>query len=231
MSARLLSSAVAASVCAFALAACGGSSGPKATPTPKVPSPEDVIGQWVKQNRNIDFVGTCANAKQGVDVGKLCVSVKGQRGSLRAYDLGPTFSDPTALALVQQGKDGTWSVLSVANVDPSNPVPGIDWPLQVGDQVVIVGLAKDDCLNVRDAPSQKGKQLACEPQGVKAVIQEGPTQADNFTWWKVAGTNQASGAGFSGWAAGKWLRLPDSIAQALQPHGSPTPGAAATPGH
>ena len=231
MSARLLASAVAASFCALVLAACGGSSGPKATPTPNVPSPEDVIGQWVKQNRNVDYVGNCASAKQGVDIGKLCVTVKGERGNLRAYGLGPTFSDPTALALVQQAKDGTWSVLSVTNNDPANPVPGIDWPLQVGDQVVIVGLAANDCLNVRDTPAQKGKQLACEPQGVKAVIQEGPTQADNFTWWKIAGVNEASGVGFSGWAAGKWLRLPEAIAQALQPQGSPTPAPSATAGH
>ncbi len=217
---RLLVLATVLSLAATLAACSGGPSKPAATATPKVPTAVDVIGQWVHDNRNVDFIGDCNNAKPGIDVGKQCVRIAGVRGTRRAYSLGPTFSDPTALAMVEQEKDGTWKLLSVTNRDLSQgEVPGIPWPLQVGDEVVIVGLAKGDCLNVRDQPTQKGKQLACEPQGTKAIIQDGPKQADNFTWWKVTGD------GFSGWAADHWLRLPDAIAQALQP-ATPTPSAA-----
>ncbi len=198
-------------------AACsGGSSEPKATPTPAEPSPIEVIGDWVRTNRNVDYVGDCSNAKPGVDVGKLCVTEAGSRGTRKAFFLGPTFSDNTALALVEHTPTG-WTVLSVKNRDP-NAGPGtiIDWPLQVGDNVVVIGVGDSDCLRVREQPTQQGNQLSCLPDGTTAIVQEGPVDAETFTWWRIAGD------GFNGWAAGTWLRLPEAIAQALQP---PTPTA------
>ena len=51
---------------ALSFGPCGGSGGPAkptATSTPSVPQPEDVMGQWVQQNRNVAFVGDCANAR------------------------------------------------------------------------------------------------------------------------------------------------------------------------
>jgi hypothetical protein len=206
-------------IAAVALAACssGNGKGSDATPTPSVPGPEDAIGDWVRTNRNVDYVGLCANAKPGVDVGKLCVTEIGSRGTRHAYALGPTFSEATALALVEQTADG-WTILSVTNRDPSAPsVPGIAWPLQVGDQVVVIGLGENDCLRIREQPTQQGKQLNCVPDGTKAIVQEGPTDAETFTWWRIAGD------GFNGWAAGTWLRLPDAIAAALTPPATPTP--------
>jgi len=202
-------------------AACSGgkSKTPAATPTPAEPGPVDVIGDWVRTNRNVDFIGECSAAKPGVDVGKLCVALAGTRGTRQAYYLGPTFSESTALALLEHTPAG-WSVLSVKNRDPSaGGVPGIDWPLQVGDSVIIIGLGENDCLRVRDQPTQQGKQLNCMPDGTKAIVQEGPVDAETFTWWRIAGD------GFNGWAAGTWLRLPEAIAQALQPAtAAPTPG-------
>ena len=220
---RLLILAAVLSLAATLAACSSGPGKPAATATPKVPTAVDVIGDWVRTNRNVDFAGDCNLAKPGIDVGKLCVRIAGVHGTLRAYSLGPTFSDPTALAMVQKQPDGTWKVLSVTNTDLSQgSVPGIPWPLQIGDEVVVVGLAKGDCLSVRDQPTINGKRLACEAQGVKAIIQDGPKQADNYTWWKITGD------GFAGWAADHWLRLPEAIAQALQP-ATPTPSAPATP--
>lgn len=206
---------------ALAASACSGGGGkkaPAATPTASVPSPEDAVADWVRTNRNVDFIGECSTAKPGIDVGKLCVALAGTRGTRRAYYLGPTFSDTTALALVEQKPDG-WTVLSVVNRDPSaGAIPGIAWPLQVGDEVIVIGLGDNDCLRVREQPTQQAKQLICIPDGTKAIIQEGPVEAETFTWWRIAGE------GFSGWAAATWLRLPDAIAQALQPATpAPTP--------
>jgi len=204
-------SVIALIVLASALAACsgGGSGKPKDTPTPDVPGPEAVIGDWVRTNRNVDFVGLCQNAKPGIDVGKLCTNELGSRGTRRAYALGPTFSEPTALVMVEQAQDGTWKVLSVRNRVPGDGgIPGIDWPLQVGDAVVVIGLGESDCLRIREQPTQQGKQLNCVPDGTKAVVQEGPKEAETFTWWRIAGD------GFDGWAAGTWLRLQDAVAAA-----------------
>lgn len=200
-------------------AACGGgSSKPTATPTANVPGALDVLGDWVRANRNVDFIGDCAGAKTGVDVGKVCSAQLGTRGTRAAYGIGPTFSEGTALAILEQKADG-WSVLSVTNRDPSAPaVPGINWPLQVGDQVIVIGLGEPDCLRIREQPTQQGKQLACQYDGTKAIIQEGPVEAETFTWWRIAGD------GFNGWAAGTWLRLPEAIAQALATPVPATPG-------
>lgn len=201
-------------------AACGGGSGgktPAATPTPQQPGPADVIGDWVRANRNVDFVGECASAKPGVDVGKLCATQIGSRGTRRAFTIGPTFSGYTALAILEQKPEG-WTVLSVKNRDLSaGQVPGIDWPLSVGDQVVVVGLAEDDCLSVRAQPTQRAERMICIADGTIAIVQEGPVDAENLTWWRI------TGAGFNGWSAGTWLRLPEAIAQALQPQATPTP--------
>ena len=207
---KISSIAALALIGGLAAAACGGgSSKPASTPTPKVSGPLDALADWVRANRNVDFVGECASAKPGVDVGKTCATQVGSRGTRRAFNLGPTFSDSTALAILEQKPEG-WTVLSVKNRDPSAPaVPGIAWPLQVGDQVIVIGLGDPDCLRIREQPTQQGKQLACMSDGTKAIVQEGPVEAETFTWWRIAGD------GFNGWAAGTWLRLPEAIAQAL----------------
>jgi hypothetical protein len=207
VSTRVLSSFALFAVFSLVAGCSGGSSAPSATPTPETPGPEVVIGQWVRANRNVDFIGLCQNATPGVDVGKLCTNELGSRGTRRAYALGPTFSEPTAIVMVEQAGDGTWKVLSVTNRDPSQAsIPGIDWPLEVGDEVVVIGVG--DCLNIREQPTQQGKQLNCVPDGTKAIIQDGPKDAETFRWWRIAGD------GFNGWAAGAWLRLPDAVAAA-----------------
>jgi len=204
-------------ILAVAAASCGGSSSPRATPTPPTPPPEDAIRAWVAQNRNVDYLGDCAQARPGVDVGKLCSTLVGTRGRLRAYHVGPTFSEYTALAMLQQQPDDSWSVLSVTNRNPSaGGVPGIPWPLEVGDQVVVVGVGEGDCLSVRAQPTQAAQRQICIPDGTTAIIQEGPVDAETFRWWRIAGE------GFDGWSVDTWLRLPEAIAQALQPDASPT---------
>ena len=217
MNARLSLIAIAT---ALMLAGCSsGDGGPSGTATPDVPSAEDALGAWVRNNRNVDFVPTCSEAKEGIDVGKWCAAEIGRRGTLRAYGLGPTFSEPTALAMLEEkaAPEG-WVVLSVQNRDPSQgEVPGIPWPLQSGDEVIIIGVGENDCLRIREQATQSSKQLFCMPDGTKAIVQEGPVDAETFTWWRIAGD------GFSGWAAGRWLRLPEAIAAALQPAATPTP--------
>lgn len=213
MRVRLIVASVTCALTLLAMACGGGDEAADVTPTPEVPGPLDAIAEWVRANRNVDFVGDCASAEAGIDVGKLCVVEAGRRGTRVAYSLGPTFSQPTALAIVDEGEAGA-VVLSVENINPNDAVPGIPWPLQVGDRVIVIGLGEGDCLRIREQPTQQGAQLTCINDGAEAIIQEGPTDAETFIWWRIAGD------GFNGWAAGNWLRLPEAIAQALA---TPTP--------
>lgn len=204
---------------ALATAACGGGDGgertPEATPTPELPGAMDVIARWVAENRNVDFIGDCADAQEGIDVGKLCATRVGTRGTLEAYHIGPTFSEYTTVAIIEtRGEDGA-EIVRVNNRNPNEEaVPGINWPLQVGDRVVVVGLGEDDCLNVREQPSTEAAALICIGDGAEAIIQEGPVDAGTFTWWRIAGE------GFDGWSASTWLRLPEAIADLFA---TPTP--------
>lgn len=217
MGSRSFTLIVSALAIVIAAACSGGDSGPKPTATPKKPSAEDALTEWVNANRNVAFVTDCDKAERGIDTGKLCARLKGERGTMRAYELGPTFSDPTSLALLNEVAAG-WIVLSVTNRDPNDDVPGIPWPLQEGDAVVVVGL--DDCLRVREQPTQEGKQIKCIEPGTRAIVQEGPVEAETFKWWRIAGEE------FNGWAAGTWLRTEDAVRDALTP---PTAEASATP--
>ena len=213
---RLLLSLVTTAALAAACSGGGDDAGPTATPTPKIPGPEDALAEWVSANRNVGFVPDCDDAVRGQDTGKLCASLIGERGSRRAYNLGPTLSEPTAMAMLEQKPEG-WVVLSVTNRDPSAPsIPGIPWPLQSGDAVIVIGLGEGDCLSVREQPTQQATRLICVPDGTTAIVQdEQPVEAETYTWWKIAG------GGFNGWAVGTWLRLEDAIADALQPEATP----------
>jgi hypothetical protein len=214
---RLLALALAVLAAVFS-AGCfgGGDDTPDATATPTLPGPEDAIGAWVAENRSVSYIGDCSKSNRGEDAGKLCSSQIGERGRRRAYAIGPTFSEPTALAIVEDTAQG-WVIYSVENQDPNaSGVPGIDWPIEAGDRVVIIGLGEGDCLSIRDQPTTEAERTICMPDGTTAIVQEGPVEAESFTWWRI------SGEGFSGWAAGDWLRLEEAIRDALQP---PTPTA------
>jgi hypothetical protein len=209
--------------CALALtltaAGCGfvggGDDGPDATSTPALPGPEDAIAGWVAENRSLAYVGDCSKAQRGPDTGKLCTTQIGERGTRRAYVLGPTFADPTALAIVEDGPQG-WTIYSVENNAGGDDIPGIDWPLEAGDRVIVIGLGENDCLSVREQPTQQAMRTICIADGTTAIIQEGPVEAEGFTWWRI------SGDGIEGWAAGTWLRLEEAIRDALNPQPTAT---------
>ncbi len=75
-------------------------------------------------------------------------------------------------------------------------------PFGIGDQVLVTGLGDTDCLRIREEPTSRGKQLNCKYDGIRAVVQEGPVDAETFTWWRIAGD------GFNGWAVAQYLRRP-----------------------
>lgn len=216
---RLLHFGLAAIVVAFVVSGCIGGGGsdadktPDPTATPEAPGPEDVIAAWVRDNRSVDYVGDCSAAQEGVDTGKICSSQAGTRGRVRAYTLGPTFSEYTSTMLMEEVAETGWTVVSVTNRDPNASVPGIEWPLQEGDRVIFIGLG-EECLSIREQPTILANRTICMADGSEAIILEGPVEADGYTWWRVAGD------GFNGWAVSVYMRLPEAIEQLFA---TPTP--------
>lgn len=75
-------------------------------------------------------------------------------------------------------------------------------------------------VNVREQPSAKGKLLGRLNTNAVVKLLDGPTQADNYAWWKVD-----NGAGLVGWAAAgpandPWLvPVAPAVAEAAAPAG------------
>ena len=199
--------ALALAVLGAVAAGCGllGDDGPdqepaansRATPTPPEP-PEDALRRFVERRLSLGFVDDCDDAKRPDDVGKQCARLRGVRNGMRAYELGPTFSEYTRLLIVEQAA-GTWTILHQEIRDPSQPpVSGIPWPLAVGETVLVSVV--EDCLRVREHPGLQAPEVACLEAGTVATINSGPVEVDGHQWWQLVGY---------GWSASDWLRVPE----------------------
>lgn len=189
----------------------GDGDGGEATPTAQAAAdtPEAVIQLYVEKLLNRLWAGDCRQAT-GEDRGALCVTKRGERGRYVAYNLGPTFSDPSAIVLLKRSDEGVWEIESVIPRDPNQPDDGsTPWPLEVGEIVVVAGTG--DCLNVREEPRIDARILFCRPDGWKFVIQEGPVERDGYVWWRLGG---------EGWAVQDYLRYPED---APLPQNTPAP--------
>jgi hypothetical protein len=206
--------AVALLTVAAALAfACSSGSNPPSTGTPATPatgetpssnatpstSPEDALARYV-QNRLIQgFVPNCDNARRPDDVGKQCAHFRGKRGDLVAYELGPSFSNPTRIMILKP-EAGDWTLVSIETLDPNQPgAPGIPWPVEAGAHIVVAGTAPD-CLKIREAPGIGSTQVDCINDGTAVTVVAGPVAQDNIDWWQLENL---------GWAAADYLRYPD----------------------
>ena len=201
--------AVAVALCAAAVfaAACGlvgendSNGSPTAMPATTQPpsvAPEEALRVYVGRRLNQGFIADCDAAQRPDDVGKQCARFRGERESMLAYELGPTFGEFTRLIILQQAAD-SWTIAHLENRDPNlPPVPGIPWPLQVGTNVVVIGTG--DCLRIREHPGLQAPQVTCLDDGTAVTISAGPVQIDDFEWWQLEGY---------GWSAGNWLRYPE----------------------
>lgn len=196
------------------LVACdtfGGDSGGEPSPSPAPTSgdangdsasAEEALRLYVERRLSQGFVAKCDDAERPQDVGKQCASFRGERGNLRAYELGPTFAEYTRLIVLEQLADGQWTIAHLESRDPSLPAaPGIPWPLAVGERVVVAGTAPE-CLRVREGPDQDAREITCLPDGTQVTITDGPVEADSLQWWQVDRL---------GWSASNWLRYPDEV--------------------
>ncbi len=73
------------------------------------------------------YAGDCAATESPRDIGKVCSKFIAQRGALRAYLVGRTFSEFSAWVFVEQTRDG-WIPLGTAPLDFAAPVLVVPWP-------------------------------------------------------------------------------------------------------
>ena len=193
---------------ALALVACGGGGGngpPAPTPGPTATpqgsgAVEQALGRYVDTTLAKPFLEDCTKADAQRDGGKICAAFRGERGNLRAYVLGATFSEGNQWAILEQ-RNGQWTVVYSQQLTADNAgVPGIPWPLAPGADVIIAGA--DPCLNVREGPSLTQKAVDCIKNGTKIKVASGPAAGDGIQWWQVAGR--------SGWVAADYLRYTDA---------------------
>ncbi len=204
-------------------AICGGGSSSKqqeVTPTAEsavFTNALDAVKPLVEARYGRTFIGDCSGAKNPDDLGKLCAVFRGQRGSMVAYDIEPTFGQPLIMAIMQdKGANQGWQTIDGILADPAKPTTAIPWPLQLGEQVVVFGVGDGQCLRARQSPGQAGVVITCQPDGTRGVLGEGPVDADGYKWWKVTGD------GWFGWMAADWLRYPDSLPVAPPAEVTPT---------
>jgi hypothetical protein len=201
-------STIVAVLLSLMVLACSGDSGntaeptPEASPTPSASGPaEQALGQYVESMLGKAYVEDCSKADAQRDAGKICSVFRGERGNTRAYALGPTFSEGTQWAFLQE-RGNQWSVVYSQPITRENAgIPGVPWPLTQGAEAVVIGAAP--CLNVREGPGLNQKAVDCIADGAKIKIGAGPAMGDNIQWWQVEGR--------SGWVAADYLRYPDAI--------------------
>ena len=209
----------------------GGSEDDAPVPTPTVePTPTVVTGsqqetaivQHVQAAQQAEYAGNCADADATADVGKVCSVYRGERQGVHAFVLGTTFSEGIEWAFVEM-QGGAWRVTESTPITPeSAAVPGIPWPLKIGAEVVVIGTAPQNCLNVRTEPG--GQSVDCIAEGTAIMLSAGPQEANEREWWRVDGRD--------GWVAADYLRYPDSTkdpepppTSAPAPEGTPEPSA------
>jgi hypothetical protein len=78
------------------------------------------------------------------------------------------------------------------------PVPG---GIRPGALVLVQGTAGAG-LNLREQPSTYSKVVGKAREGTVLTVLEGPTEADDYVWWKVRAPD-----GSEGWGAANWLVL------------------------
>jgi hypothetical protein len=169
-------------------------------PTGPAGNPVEAVAATVQRTLAKPLIEDCTKADPGRDAGKLCATARGEREGRRAYQVGPIGAAPTHWFIVEpQGNQ--WNVMQTVSLTPDNAsVPGVPWPLRVQAEVVVVGAAP--CVNVREGPGLNQKAVDCIRDGTRITLTAGPTNADNISWWQVAGR--------TGWVAADYLRYPDA---------------------
>lgn len=87
---------------------------------------EDAVRMEVESS-GATFAGDCATTRSPDDIGKVCSKFIEERGTLRAYLIGRTFSEFSTWVFVEQGAAG-WTVADTEPLDFFATDFSIPWP-------------------------------------------------------------------------------------------------------
>jgi hypothetical protein len=129
--------------------------------------------------------------------------------ALRNGDEEPPTPSPTFTSEVSPS--ATVSLLTpTAAITPTSTVvltvgtpPATTPPTEIrpGTLVVVTGTGGAG-LRLRELPTTDAKLVVMAREGTVLTVLEGPTDADDYTWWKVRTPD-----GEEGWGAANWLAL------------------------
>lgn len=89
-------------------------------------TPEGALASFISAQGQA-FAGACADTSAPEDIGKVCVRLVEERGGVRAYLAGRTFSEFDRWLFVAQDSAG-WTVIADAPLNPSADTMSIPWP-------------------------------------------------------------------------------------------------------
>lgn len=91
-----------------------------------VSTPEEAVCAVVAAMDGV-YAGDCAATVSPRDIGKVCSKFIAQRGALRAYLIGRTFSEFSTWVFVERQPAG-WVALTTVPLDFASPVLVVPWP-------------------------------------------------------------------------------------------------------
>jgi cytoskeletal protein RodZ len=103
------------------------------------------------------------------------------------------------VSLVTPASSITPTATIVLPVDTPEDTPPTE--IEPGALVVVTGTG-GAALNLRQQPSTYAKVVGTAREGTVLTVLEGPSEADNYVWWKVRAPD-----GTEGWGAANWLAL------------------------
>ena len=103
---------------------------------------------------------------------------------------------PPPVATSAPTRTSTPTPVPTPTATPTPPPPRF----AAGESAVVAGT--DSCLNIRASARIDAAVLECVDDGTAVTVLEGPVEANDHTWWRVAAP------GGDGWAAGIYLEKP-----------------------
>ena len=89
-------------------------------------TPEEAVHQLVVAEGDV-YAGACAAARSPEDVGKVCAALAAERGDMRAYLAGRTFSEFRRWVFVERTPSG-WRAAGTSPLDLRAGTIRIPWP-------------------------------------------------------------------------------------------------------
>ena len=173
----------------------GGTPGTGATTaTPgSAQDPDEALETFVEDVLDSEYLGDCPEEPPEDEAPPtgVCSLELYRSEELATFFIGDPFSEFFGETVITRSEDGSWSV----NFVQSGP---LGETVTVGSQAVVYGAGS--CLNFREEPGLSAEVRSCQIDGTKGDVVEGPEEADDHTWWRLADR---------GWASEEFLRQSD----------------------